>query len=477
MTHAEHSSPIGAHWYAAGAGFISGVVGGATVFPVVNDGLRGLTLVLLLLLEGAGCGLVLLSLRLSGPRAAVLRFVALGAVLMLVPFGIVVMTSRSSDADARSSATTALPTAQTTAPAPQPSFAAIASPSDTASQPQPATPPATPAGVSAVVRADSRVAVTWTAQTDSDGFRVFVDDEDHGRTLPANATSLVIEGLVGDRSFCIEVLAFNTVGQSERSAARCLSGVDLPPRLPDEGTPPDDAPRARERIVETMESLYRDGDQTALLDDATGVLAAIEVLRRVTPDLTVSIRLIDVSFTSPTEAWLAYDLITPTSTLPNRFGLATFDEASGWRLSRATFCQDLAVAGSPCTPSVSGVLPPRRRLGADAVTSTPSIANVIGSRTTFTGSARPNDVYYPLLVVEYTDRECDVASLRWEYADNVIAPYTVRATGTCSAGRGEAMFHGACSQSGVWQHWIVLIDLAGQESTRRPVTFECQIPV
>ena len=101
-------------------------------------------------------------------------------------------------------------------------------------------------------------------------------------------------------------------------------------------------------------------DQPAgLLDDDTGVAAAIEVARNgdyadavATAEYTIE----DFVFTSPTEAWFRYAINTGTSYFSQRYGTAHLIDGS-WRISRGVICQDLALAGAPCEPDPGPIYP------------------------------------------------------------------------------------------------------------------------
>ena len=97
-----------------------------------------------------------------------------------------------------------------------------------------------------------------------------------------------------------------------------------------------------------------------LLDDDTGVAAAIEVARNgvyadavATAEYTIE----DFVFTSPTEAWFRYAIDTGESYFGQRYGTAHLIDGS-WRISRGVICQDLALAGAPCEPDPGPIYPP-----------------------------------------------------------------------------------------------------------------------
>ena len=137
-----------------------------------------------------------------------------------------------------------------------------------------------------------------------------------------------------------------------------------PPALPDAGEQPADAAAAEAAVRDVFAALF--GSTTpfeekpaGLLDDDTGVAAAIEVARNgdyadavATAEYTIE----DFVFTSPTEAWFRYAINTGTSYFGQRYGTAHLIDGS-WRISRAVICQDLALAGAPCEPDPGPIYP------------------------------------------------------------------------------------------------------------------------
>ena len=72
-----------------------------------------------------------------------------------------------------------------------------------------------------------------------------------------------------------------------------------------------------------------------------------------------SIEMRETVFTSPTEVWFRYDLLTPVANFFDRYGIARLGDDGTWRITRETICQDLALApGNACSPGVERVLPP-----------------------------------------------------------------------------------------------------------------------
>jgi hypothetical protein len=138
-----------------------------------------------------------------------------------------------------------------------------------------------------------------------------------------------------------------------------------PPALPDAGQQPADPVAAEQALRDAWAGLYdftASADSRAqYLDDATGVAEAWRALQQGEFAATAgqSTAPIDaLVFTSPTDAWLRYDLITPVSSFSDRYGQAHLIDGT-WKISRQTICQDLALAsGSACTPPVDTLLPP-----------------------------------------------------------------------------------------------------------------------
>ena len=137
-----------------------------------------------------------------------------------------------------------------------------------------------------------------------------------------------------------------------------------PPALPDAGEQPADTAAAEAAVRDVFATLFGSStpfeDQPAgLLDDDTGVAAAIEVARSgdfsdavATAEYTIE----DFVFTNPTEAWFRYSIATDMSYFGQRYGTAYLIDGS-WRISRAVICQDLALAGAPCEPDPGPIYP------------------------------------------------------------------------------------------------------------------------
>jgi hypothetical protein len=142
---------------------------------------------------------------------------------------------------------------------------------------------------------------------------------------------------------------------------------DPPQRpLPPSGDQPADPDSAATEIRQRHALLVNrtipaDQKPSDLLDDNTGVQAAIAAMdagqyRDLAASATYSID--ELVFTQPNEAWFRYTITTSASTYADRFGTAVFN-GDVWQITRATLCQDLALAQSKCEPEPSIVeLPP-----------------------------------------------------------------------------------------------------------------------
>jgi hypothetical protein len=141
---------------------------------------------------------------------------------------------------------------------------------------------------------------------------------------------------------------------------------DAPQRpLPAAGVQPADPGNAtaqiRQRHALLVDRSMSHGRQLGdLLDDDTGVQSAIAQMDTgpyadVAATATYSID--ELVFTQPEEAWFRYTITTSASTYGDRFGRAVFN-GTVWQITRATICQDLALAQSPCDPTPPTVEPP-----------------------------------------------------------------------------------------------------------------------
>ncbi|MEM8747000.1 MAG: hypothetical protein AAGF91_09885 [Actinomycetota bacterium] len=136
--------------------------------------------------------------------------------------------------------------------------------------------------------------------------------------------------------------------------------------LPAAGDPPPD-PAAAEQEIRERHALLVDQDQPGddklidLLDDATGVAEALDgALNGSLADAARSAEytIDELIFTSPAEAFFRYTIQTSSGTFSGRLGAAGLSDDGTWRISRATLCQDLSLAGSPCSggPEANEVL-------------------------------------------------------------------------------------------------------------------------
>ncbi len=148
---------------------------------------------------------------------------------------------------------------------------------------------------------------------------------------------------------------------------RSACGPGEPPSrpLPERRGQPGDPARAETQIRQRHallvdRSVPTDQRLADVLDDDTGVQDAIVHLdasqyRDIAASATYSID--ELVFTQPDEAWFRYTIATVTETYSDRFGIAVFNGAV-WQITRATICQDLALALSPCQPTSKVIEPP-----------------------------------------------------------------------------------------------------------------------
>jgi hypothetical protein len=132
-----------------------------------------------------------------------------------------------------------------------------------------------------------------------------------------------------------------------------------PPALPEPGEQPVDPVASQTEIRDAMEALYDTsreiGNELALLDDPTGVEQAVAEMRTgASAELAegVTAAIADLVFATPSEAWFRYDLVDADggTLLAARYGIAVEIDGS-WRITRATLCQDLSLAGGDCGES------------------------------------------------------------------------------------------------------------------------------
>jgi hypothetical protein len=137
-----------------------------------------------------------------------------------------------------------------------------------------------------------------------------------------------------------------------------------PPALPDAGPQPVDPAAAEAEVRAAMESLYgmvgSDGAGADLIDDPTGVAEAREQVQAggFADDAAGATASIDeLVFTAADEAWFRYSIDTPGNDFDNRYGIAVFVDGT-WKITRATICQDLSLAGGDCGPGWEAIYPP-----------------------------------------------------------------------------------------------------------------------
>jgi len=153
--------------------------------------------------------------------------------------------------------------------------------------------------------------------------------------------------------------------QPPQAPAECGPGEPPVHPLPPAGAQPDDPAAAESQIRERYallvdQSIISDQKPTDLLDDNTGVAEAVEQLHsgqyaEVAANATYSVD--ELVFTKPDEAWFRYTIKTSLGDFADRFGIAVFN-GTVWQTTRATICQDLALALAPCEPNPPGVEPP-----------------------------------------------------------------------------------------------------------------------
>jgi hypothetical protein len=140
-----------------------------------------------------------------------------------------------------------------------------------------------------------------------------------------------------------------------------------PPALPEPGEQPADPAAARAAAEESWAKARDfDGLDTAerlgLIDDPTGVAEAWDAIGASTyAEAAGSSQSVirDFVFTSPTEAWVRYDVLTSVTNILNRYGILILGDDGVWRVTRATICQDIAIVPeSACQPGVELILPP-----------------------------------------------------------------------------------------------------------------------
>ncbi len=137
------------------------------------------------------------------------------------------------------------------------------------------------------------------------------------------------------------------------------------PTLPEPGEQPVDAAAVEELVRQRVTVLYDrvidPADKPAdLLDSREGIdeaLAAVAAGPFADAAIGSQLQIDGIVFTSPTQAWFEYTLLTTSGSFSGRFGYANLIDGS-WRIGRAVLCQDLMLAGAACNPPVDMVVPP-----------------------------------------------------------------------------------------------------------------------
>lgn len=195
-------------------------------------------------------------------------------------------------------------------------------------------------------------------------------------TTPVNGVALVaVNGPIED-TFTVTLTksdgATTSLGTADLTAPYSSSEYHNaceppPPALPAAGEQPAD-PAAAEAAVRESWRLSRDFAGTdpsvriTYVDDPTGIQDAWKALsdgQYATAATTAKQPIAEVVFTSPTEAWFRYDVLTSITNFYNRYGMAHLGDDGVWRITRQTVCQDLSLApGIACSPAVETLLPP-----------------------------------------------------------------------------------------------------------------------
>jgi hypothetical protein len=140
-----------------------------------------------------------------------------------------------------------------------------------------------------------------------------------------------------------------------------------PPELPAPGEQPSDPTAAEAEVRATLSGLYgnlgkRSDESRALIDDETGIQDAVARLDSgpyAANAVSTQVAIAELVFTTATEAWFRYDIVTDNLTFSDRFGIARQGDDGVWRITRQTICQDLALApGAECDPPVAVLYPP-----------------------------------------------------------------------------------------------------------------------
>lgn len=249
---------------------------------------------------------------------------------------------------------------------------------DQTSQPQPAVMQSSMSAAANTIPATRYVVM----RTGSDAGEVVLASRagvEFDRSTVVNGVAMLLAGPEtlsagrGESDLRVTVVAKN--GQSSVPSPLVPAAGDIAPDcgpgeaplrpLPERGVQPDDAVTAQTQIRDRYALLVdrsapTDQKPADLLDDDTGVQDAIAEVDAgqyadVAASATYSID--ELVFTRPDEAWFRYSIATTTATYSDRVGIATFN-GKVWQITRATICQDLALALSPCQPTPQTIEPP-----------------------------------------------------------------------------------------------------------------------
>ncbi len=209
-----------------------------------------------------------------------------------------------------------------------------------------------------------------------------VRDDQGSFSVPYDQATVTLQPEPGvDIDPSLLTLALSGEGRSDLGPAACVPTFPPGPELPDPGEQPSDPTGAeasiRERFALAVDPSIPFGDKPDdLLDSVVGVEQAIDDALD-GPNagyiLDASYEIVDVVFTSPTEAWFEYDL-EALGVMFRPFGRAT-RVGDSWQISRNTICQDLALAGATCVPAAASETPPT--IPTDAPTTTLSQSEIL----------------------------------------------------------------------------------------------------
>ena len=191
---------------------------------------------------------------------------------------------------------------------------------------------------------------------------------------PTNGLALVaVDGPLGtDFSITLTLMdgATRTVQRSEMlgvfDEGAYIAACQPPTSLPAPGEQPADADAVEQSIRDVHAKLYsgvrEPGVGELYIDDMTGIADAVARLdsgQYAENAKTARREITGFVFTSPTEAWFRYDIVTDLAgRFEGRFGLVRLQPDGTWKFSRQSICQDLALApGAECDPPVPTLYP------------------------------------------------------------------------------------------------------------------------